>query len=77
MTVRKRRKFTRIPKARRADVSRGEFNRVVEIVNRHTSLHEDRAERIAALHRDLEIQFKRIAQLQQELDDVKRMVAKR
>ena len=77
MAARKRKKFTRIPKARRIDVSRGEFNRVVEIVNRHTSLHEDRAEHLAALHRDLEVQFKRIAQLQQELDDIKRMVAKR
>ena len=77
MHATKRRKLTRIPKARRVDVSRGEFNRVVETVNRSTAIHEHHETRLLALHRDLDIQFRRIAQLQQELDDLKRAVAKR
>ena len=53
-----RRRLPRIPKARRFDVSRDEFNRVIDLLNQ-------RAEIVDEMRRDLDIQFKRIAQLQQ------------
>jgi hypothetical protein len=46
-------------------VSRAEFNDVL-------SMLRERGEIIARLQRDLDVQFRRIAQLQAELDQVKR-----
>ena len=60
----KPRRLPRIPKGRRYDVSREEFNHVIDLLNK-------RGEVVDAMRRDLEIQFKRIAQLQQELDRMK------
>ena len=62
-----------IPKVRRLrpsrlsrkDVTRAEFNRVIEILNQ-------RIELINTLRRDVDIQFKRTAQLQADIDDVRR-----
>jgi len=62
----------KIPKSRRFDVSRGEFNRVIDLLNKRGEiLHEYRIS-LDQMRRDLDIQFKRIAQLQSELDRVKR-----
>jgi hypothetical protein len=60
-----RRRLPRIQKARRFDVSRDEFNHVIDLLNQ-------RGEIVDEMRRDLEIQFKRIAQLQQEVDRLKR-----
>ena len=62
----------RLPKAPRVrqsaldrrDVTRGEFNQVIDL------LHE-RGEIIAGLMKELQIQFKRMAQIQSELDEVR------
>lgn len=69
-----------IPKARRLsgsplsriDVTRGEYNRIIDTLNeRAISLNEFR-NAINALHQASDVQFKRIAQLQAELDQIKR-----
>jgi hypothetical protein len=47
------------------DVTRAEFDRVIDLLN-------ERGEIIKKMRRDLETQFTRIAQLQAELDVMKR-----
>jgi hypothetical protein len=73
------RSLPRIPKSRRIAVTRTEFDRVIDILNeRGEILREYRAaldeHRIGLdqIRRDLEIQFKRIAQLQEEVDRLRR-----
>jgi hypothetical protein len=69
---RSRRGIPRIPKTRRIGVSRGEFNRVIDLLNeRRKTLLEDR-EDLNQVRRELDIQFKRIAQLQLEVDALKK-----
>jgi hypothetical protein len=66
------RPIPRIPKSRRIDVSQGEFDHVIDLLNeRRKALLEDR-EDLSHVRRDLDIQFKRIAQLQLELDELKK-----
>jgi len=65
---RKRRPQTtvpKIPKGQRVDVTRAEFNRAIDIIN-------ERGQLISDLRRDLDVQFKRIAQLQAEVDALTR-----
>jgi hypothetical protein len=59
----------KIPKASRAYVTRAEFNRVVQVLN-------ERGEIIEELVHSLDIQFKRIAQLQADFDLIKRAWAR-
>jgi hypothetical protein len=59
------RRAKRIASAKRVDVTREEFNRVIAILN-------ERGEILNNLAHNQEIQFKRLAQLQAELDAVKR-----
>jgi hypothetical protein len=62
----------RIPKApeprrsalERRDVTRAEFNHVIDLLN-------ERGEILAGLMKELEIQFKRMAQIQSELDELR------
>jgi hypothetical protein len=49
------------------DVTRAEFNRVIDILN-------ERGKVLIALQQNQEIQFKRMAQMQAELDEVHRSV---
>jgi hypothetical protein len=66
-----RKTTSRIAKARRVrplsrtDVTRAEYNDVIAVLN-------DRGENIDELRRELEVQFKRMAQMQSELDEVRR-----
>ena len=53
----------------RVDVTRAEFNELIRI------LHE-RAEILEGMRRTLEVQFQRMAQIQAELDEVKRAWAR-
>lgn len=55
----------RMPLRKRMDVTRAEFNDLVEMVN-------ERGELLNDLRRNQDIQFKRIAQLQAELDVIAR-----
>jgi len=67
----------RLPKARRIkrskltrrDVTRAEYNGIIEVLNQQGEL-------VDGLRRELEVQFKRIAQMQSELDEVGRLLAK-
>ncbi len=61
------RRAKRIPKGKRLDVSRAEFDKVIDVLN-------DRGNIINGLRRDLDIQFKRIAQMQAELDLVRQVL---
>jgi len=63
--TRRRRTLPRIPKSRRFDVTREEFNHVIDLLNR-------RGQVVDEMRRELDVQFKRIAQLQQEIDGIKR-----
>ena len=51
-------------------MTRAEFNNIIEVLNH-------RSEIINELRRELEVQFTRIAQMQSELDDVRRVVGAR
>ena len=66
------RTIPRIPKSRRFDVSRGEFNHVIDLLNTRGEILQEYRVSLDQMRRDLDIQFKRIAQLQSELDRVKR-----
>jgi hypothetical protein len=54
-----------VPVHRRVDVTRAEFNRIVELMNEHGVIVND-------LRHTQDLQFKRIAQLQAELDALKK-----
>jgi hypothetical protein len=56
-------KVTRVPKSRRVDVTRAEFDRVLDLLNERGKVLND-------LRENHEMQFKRIAQIQAELDRV-------
>lgn len=53
----------------RKDVTRAEYNYIIGVLN-------DRSTIINELRSASEVQFKRIAQIQAELDEVKRLLAK-
>jgi hypothetical protein len=59
------RRLPRIPKSRRMAVTRVEFDNVIDLLNK-------RGEVVDQIRRDLDVQFKRIAQLQEEVDRLKR-----
>jgi hypothetical protein len=60
------RTLPRIPKGRRVDVTRDEFNNVIDLLNK-------RGEVVDQMRRDLDVQFKRIAELQAEVDRIKKV----
>jgi hypothetical protein len=55
----------RIPKGQRIDVTRAEFNRIIDLLN-------ERGDILNGLRHNQDVQFHRIAQLQAELDQLKR-----
>ena len=57
-------KIPRVPKSKRVDVTRAEFDRVIDLLNERGQILND-------LRHDLDIQFKRIAAMQAELDRLK------
>jgi hypothetical protein len=64
-----RRRVTRIPKGRRIDVRREELDALIDLLNK-------RGEILNQIIREQEIQFQRIAQMQADLDVLKRTLAK-
>ena len=68
-SARARRRVPRIPKARRAAVRREELDELVDRLNQ-------RGDVINQVVRDQQIQFQRIAQIQAELDLLKKTLAK-
>jgi hypothetical protein len=71
---------SRIPKARRvqrsalnrADVTRGEYNRIIDVLNERNVILNGLRDALQRVEQENAIQFKRIAQLQAELDEVTR-----
>ena len=63
------RKPKRAPAKKRRDVRRDEFDRLVGLANQHGEL-------INEVRHNLEIQFKRMAQIQGELDEAQRSMAR-
>jgi len=59
-----KRRIRRIPKAKRRDVTRGEYDALIDILN-------ERGLIIADIQRTLALQFQRMAQIQAELDQVR------
>ena len=55
----------RIPVAKRIDVTRAEFNRVIALLNERGGILND-------LRHNQDVQFQRLAQLQAEMDLIKR-----
>ncbi len=60
-------KLRRIPTTKRVDVRREEFERLVAIINQ-------RGDVINEIRHDLDIQFKRMAQIQGEVDEIQRAI---
>jgi hypothetical protein len=58
-------RIARIPKLKRREVTRAEFNHLVDVLNERAVVLND-------IQAALEVQFTRIAQLQAELDEVRR-----
>ena len=75
----------RIPKARtlrrsspqRVDVTREEFNNIIDILNERNLILNAIREAIERLERAGEVQFARTAQLQVELDMLKRVLERK
>ena len=61
------RRVTRIPIPKRVDVTRGEFDRVIALLN-------ERGDILNEIRHDLDIQFKRMAQIQVEVDEIQRAI---
>jgi hypothetical protein len=59
----------RLPTARRIDVTRAEFNRVIALLN-------ERGEILNDLRHNQDVQFQRLAQLQAEVDLITRALDK-
>lgn len=66
-TLRRIRKAQRPPKSKRVDVTRAEFDRVVDLLNQRGLILND-------LHHNLDIQFKRISAMQAEIDRLTRLL---
>jgi len=77
---RRKRSSRRIPKARRLprtaasriDVTRAEYNRIIDILNERNGILNALREAIERLEQSSATQFKRMAQMQADLDEVKR-----
>jgi hypothetical protein len=63
-TSRRIRKAPRVPKSKRLDVTRAEFDRVIDLLNERGPILND-------LRHNLEIQFKRISAMQADIDRLK------
>jgi hypothetical protein len=63
-TPRRIRKAPRPPKSKRSDVTRAEFDRVINLLKERGGILSD-------MRHDLEIQFKRMSAMQAEIDRLK------
>jgi len=73
--LRKAKKLPRSPLSR-TDVTRGEYNRIIDLLNERTIVLNGFRDAITGLEHMSEIQFKRIAQLQAEVDTLRRTIDK-
>ena len=66
-----KRRMRTVPKRRRGEIRREEFNRLIDILNERGEILIRLVQEQHRLLQDQQIQFKRIAQLQAELDILK------
>jgi len=69
--LRKARRLPRSPLSRK-DVTRGEYNRIIDLLNQRTAILNEFRDVITGLEHASDIQFRRIAQLQADLDAIRR-----
>jgi hypothetical protein len=68
---RKERHLARSPQ-RRFNVTRAEYNRVIDILNERTAILNEFRDAIDLLRRESAMQLRRTGEIQAELDDVKK-----
>lgn len=68
----RKRRIRRLPKGRRIDVRREELNRLIDLLNENGEAIREVRARVEQQSRTLEIQFTRIAQIQADLDHLKK-----
>jgi len=68
--IRKARRLSPSPLSRK-DVTRGEYNRIIDILNERAVILNDFRDAINELKRANDVQFKRVAQVQADLDVIK------
>lgn len=68
--IRKARRLRGSPLSRK-DVTRGEYNRIIDTLNERAIILNEFRNAINALQQASDVQFKRIAQLQAEVDHIK------
>jgi hypothetical protein len=56
----------------RVDVTRGEFNRMIDVLNERNVILNALRDAITGVEHTCDVQFKRIAQLQAELDVIRK-----
>lgn len=61
----------------RTDVTRAEYNRIVEVLNERNEILKGFRQALHELRHDSDIQFKRIAQLQADLDRIVQTLSRR
>jgi hypothetical protein len=61
----------------RTDVTRAEYNRIVEVLNERNEILKAFRQALHDLRHDSDIQFKRIAQLQADLDRIVQTLSRR
>lgn len=59
-----RRRIKRIPKGKKRDVTRAEYNALIEMLNERGRIMEE-------MQKTLDLQFRRMAQMQVEIDEVR------
>lgn len=73
---RRLRKAPAIPKSRRMDVTRAEFDRLIDVLNERTGIINEIGKQVETNARNIDVQFTRIAQIQADLDQIKRMLSR-
>jgi hypothetical protein len=70
------RKAPLIPKSRRVDVTRAEFDRVIDLLNRRGEIINTMRQQVEENTREIKVQLARFAQVQAELDETRRLLRK-
>jgi hypothetical protein len=84
MVSKRAKTLPRIPKARRLsgsllsrkDVTRGEYKRIIKTLNERAVILNEFRNAINTLQQASDVQFKRIAQIQAEIDHIKRALSR-
>jgi len=67
-------KIRSVPKSRRVDVTRAEFDHVIDLLNERGHIVNELREQVETNAHNNDVQFTRIAQIQADLDQIKRVL---